>query len=240
MKNKKILVVSLIIVLCVWVFGVDFYRRNFYPSTIEVGSVLEENSLIEVNVIEDGLMFVPESTKAGLIFYPGGMVDYLAYVPLMQKFAEEGILCVLLEMPLSLAVLDMNAAEGIQSLYPEITSWYIGGHSLGGAMAASYLETCEESFDGLLLLAAYSSVDLRDKDIEVISIYGDQDGVLNHDKYNEYHVNLPDSINTFVIPGGNHAGFGFYGEQKGDGVASLSKEEQIASTVEYSVKHMVE
>lgn len=239
MKNRKGIVISIIVVLTLCTLGADMYRRNFYPASIEVSSVLEENTMIEVVEMEKGLVFVPETSKAGLIFYPGGMVEYTAYIPLMQEFAKEGILCVLLEMPLSLAVLDMEAAKGIQDFYPEVSSWYIGGHSLGGAMAASYLEKCEEDFSGLLLLAAYSSVDISNKDMDVISVYGDQDKVLNHDKYNEYHVNLPDSINTFVISGGNHSGFAFYGEQKGDGVASISKQEQIALTVEYSVKYML-
>ena len=57
----------------------------------------------------------------------------------MKACADKGVLCVLIEMPFNLAVLDMNAAEGIRVKYPEIENWYIGGHSLGGSMAASYL-----------------------------------------------------------------------------------------------------
>ncbi len=84
---------------------------------------------------------------AGLIFYPGGKVEYTAYQPLMAACAERDILCVLVEMPFNLAVFDINAADGIQEQYPEVGHWYIGGHSLGGSMAASYLSKHTEKFD---------------------------------------------------------------------------------------------
>ncbi|MBQ3601265.1 MAG: alpha/beta hydrolase, partial [Lachnospiraceae bacterium] len=112
------------------------------------------------------------------MFYPGGKVEYTAYLPLMNSLAEEGILCVLLKMPFNLAVLDMNAADGIQEQFPEIENWYIGGHSLGGAMAASYLETHANDYQGLILLGSYSTADLSTTELEVLSIYGSEDTVL--------------------------------------------------------------
>ena len=84
------------------------------------------------------------STKCGFIFYPGGKVEYTAYAPLM---------CVLLKMPLNLAVLDVNAADSVFDMFPEISSWYIGGHSLGGSMAASYALENTDKLEGLVLLA---------------------------------------------------------------------------------------
>lgn len=52
----------------------------------------------------------------------------------------EGLLCVLPKMPFNLAILDSDATEGIAEQYPYIENWYIGGHSLGGAMAATYFK----------------------------------------------------------------------------------------------------
>lgn len=99
----------------------------------------------------------------------------------MESLAQKGILCVLVRMPFNLAVFDDNAADGIREMFPEITDWYIGGHSLGGSMAAAYLEKHPSDFKGLLLLAAYSTADLSNENIRTLSIYGSNDGVLNRE-----------------------------------------------------------
>lgn len=150
----------------------------------------------------------------------------------MQACAEQGILCVLVEMPFRLAVLDMNAADGIQEQYPEIEDWYIGGHSLGGSMAASYLADHAEEYKGLILLGSYSTVDLSKTDLDVLSIYGSEDKVLNREKYDANKSNLPDDFRERVIDGGCHAYFGMYGAQDGDGTPTISNEEQITLTAD--------
>ena len=173
-----------------------------------------------------------------MIFYPGGKVEYTAYVPLMQACAEKGILCVLVEMPFNLAVLDVNAADGIQREYPEIEDWYIGGHSLGGSMAASYLARHTEDYEGLILLGSYSTADLSDTDLDVLSVFGSEDQVMNREKYDENKSNLPTAFTETVIDGGCHAYFGMYGAQEGDGTPTITNEEQIRITVENIVKVM--
>ena len=177
-------------------------------------------------------VFEPEDIQAGFIFYPGGLVDHAAYAPLMQALSDRGILCLLTEMPLDLAVLDMKAADGLQALYPQVDRWLIGGHSLGGAMAASYLSKHADAYDGLVLLGAYSTADLSGTDISVLSVYGTEDGVLNREKYAECLKHYPERFDEIVIDGGNHACFGDYGAQKGDGEAAISREEQIRITAD--------
>ena len=136
-------------------------------------------------------------------------------------------------MPFHLAVLDINAANGIQEMYPQITDWYIGGHSLGGSMAASYLADHTEDYKGLILLGSYSTADLSDTKLDVLSIYGSEDKVLNRVKYDENKANLPDGFTEVVIEGGCHAHFGMYGAQDGDGIPMISQAEQIRLTVEH-------
>lgn len=136
----------------------------------------------------------------------------------------------LLEMPFNLAVLDSSAAEGIPEQYPEIDCWYIGGHSLGGSMAASYAAEHTEDYAGLVLLAAYSTAEITNMD--VISLYGSEDGVLNREKYLDYRGNLPKSTEEIIIEGGNHAGFGSYGFQDGDGESLISGEDQVEITAD--------
>ena len=129
-------------------------------------------------------------------------------------------------------MLDADAAAGIPEHYPEIGNWYIGGHSLGGAMAASFAAEHPETFDGLILLAAYSTEDLTESGLDVWSLYGSEDGVLNFEKYEEYRANLPADTRETVLEGGSHALFGDYGPQKGDGEAAITAMEQVRMTVE--------
>lgn len=174
--------------------------------------------------------FVPEEVRAGLVFYPGGLVDHAAYAPLMRMLASRGVLCLLVQMPMDLAVLDADAAQGLQQRYPGVERWLIGGHSLGGAMAADYAAKHPEEFSGVLLLGAYSAADLIGTDLSVLSVYGSQDGVLNREKYEACRRNYPDGFEEFVIDGGCHAYFGDYGFQKGDGTPSVSREMQMGMT----------
>lgn len=232
MKKRKVPVIAAAVVLVLmgafWCYTEDYYRADETAIAAMAGS-----ERVSVTQEEGMLVFVPEDAERGLIFYPGGKVEFTAYAPLMLALAEEHTLCVLVEMPFQLAVLDVNAAEGIPERFPQVTDWYLGGHSLGGSMAASYAAENCENLQGLILLAAYSTADLTDSNLRVISLYGSEDGVLNLEKYESYQENLPASTVETVISGGNHGNFGSYGHQEGDGTASLSGAEQIARTAEH-------
>ena len=186
---------------------------------------------ISVYSMRDGVsVFAPMNAEAGLIFYPGGKVECDAYVPLMVALAERGILCVLVEMPFNLAVFGVNRADGITDSISYIDNWYIGGHSLGGSMAGSYLSKNADAFDGLVLLGSYSTADVKSE--RVLSVFGSEDTVMNSEKYERYRSNLPADLTEYIIDGGCHAYFGMYGEQEGDGKASITPAEQIAITAE--------
>ena len=178
------------------------------------------------------LVFHADEPVAGLIFYPGGKVAYESYAPLMSALSQRGILCVLIHMPCNLAVLDVDAAKDIPEQLPEIRHWYIGGHSLGGAMAASYAAKHPDDFDGIVLLAAYSTADLTQSGLQIVQIYGTEDGVMNRASYEKYASNLPEGSMEIILEGGNHAGFGAYGPQKKDGALDISPESQWAQTAD--------
>jgi pimeloyl-ACP methyl ester carboxylesterase len=112
----------------------------------------------------------------------------------------------------------------------------MAGHSLGGLMVASYISENAKNFEGIILLASYSTADLSNSDLNVLSIYGSNDGVLNMEKYSEYKPNLPEDFNEFIIDGGCHAYFGAYGEQEGDKKATITRDEQIKITVDEITK----
>ena len=187
---------------------------------------------------EPWLTFTPaEPSGTGLIFYPGGRVEPESYAPPLQAIASDGYITIVPDMPFGLAVLAPDTADEIIEAFPDIERWVIGGHSLGGAMAAQY--TAEnEGIDGLALWAAYppADVDLSAAPIAATSIYASEDGLTSLAEIEASRAQLPPDTVFIEIDGGNHAGFGSYGEQDGDGVATIDPEEQQAQVVAATVE----
>ena len=213
---------------------VGIYVGTYYHAGAQAQAALQSDAIVEVTMHPNGnIVFSPKTADRGLIFYPGGKVEHTAYAPLMHALAGRGWHCVLEEMPLRLAVLDTDAAEGIPEQFPEIDSWYIGGHSLGGAMAASYAAEHTKLFDGLILLASYTTEDIRQSGLNTYTLYGSEDKVLDLKKHETYSKNLPVDTHALVIDGGCHAYFGDYGNQDGDGIPAISVMDQIQLTVDF-------
>lgn len=199
-------------------------------------SALESGDGIEVTTLPEGWLFAPEgdSSGAGLVLYPGGRVDARSYAPLARAVAERGHVVALASMPLSLAVLDPGRARALEAAAPDVQRWAVGGHSLGGAMAAAYATEGDAGLRGLVLLAAYppASSDLRTTGLRVLSVLGDRDQVVNRDNWDDGVGRLPTDTVYLMLAGGNHAQFGDYGPQPGDGEAALSRAEQQRMTAE--------
>ncbi len=240
--NKKVIIIaaSVVAVFAVTFGGVALYVSDYYRADTPSIEAFSVNVDVAETVISDGMIAYGDSdSEVGFIFYPGGKVEYTAYEPLMRQIASDGALCVLVKMPFNLAVLDMNAADGVCGLFPEVERWYIGGHSLGGSMAASYAQKTNEDFEGLVLLGSYSTADLSDTEIDVLSVFGSEDGVMNREKYDDCKSNLPKTFTEIIIEGGCHAYFGMYGKQDGDGEPAIGVEEQICKTAEYISEFML-
>ena len=224
------IVIAIIIIACAVIYIADYYHAD--EASIAVYTDEINNDITVENPAKGTTAFIPQEPTAGFIFYPGGKVEAAAYEPLMTACADKGLLCILVEMPGNLAVLDVKAADGLQELYPEVEEWYIGGHSLGGSMAASYASDRADQLEGVILLGAYSTADLKQTDLKVLSIYGSEDKVMNKMKYEENLTNQPKEFQEIIIAGGCHAGFGMYGTQDGDGTPTITSEEQIKITAE--------
>lgn len=188
------------------------------------GRVIVEN--------EEWIVFRPADTARplGVIFYPGGRVEPSAYAPLLRALAEDGYLAVIVPMPLNLAVLGSQRAGEVMVAFPEIESWVLAGHSLGGAMAAAYVYGNPDAVAGLVLYGSYPAGNnsLASLDLPVLSIYGSEDG--GAEAIAASRELLPAGVEMVVIEGGNHAQFGYYGIQTGDGVATIGREAQQAET----------
>lgn len=218
-KIRKILII-LLLLLILSVGGFLIYASDYYRADDSAIAIL--NSADDIT-IKDNLTFLStkESSNTGIIFYPGAKVEAIAYLPLLNQIRENGINSVLVKMPLNMAIFNSNAAHSVISSYPEITNWYIMGHSMGGAMASKYASDHPEKVKGLILIGAY--------------IYGDYPPEKSLTIYGSFNSNLEDHIdytdNIIVIDGGNHAKFGNYGVQKGDPEGTITHEEQQSIAV---------
>ena len=206
------------------------YFGTFCHASPEAKALVRGSETVQVKTTDAGWLLDGPGAKDALIFYPGGKVEPTAYLPLLTALAEDGVDCFLVRMPLNMAFLNVNAAADLRAAYA-YEHWYIGGHSLGGAMAAVYAAEHGDGLDGLILLAAYATKPLGEH-LAVLELHGSEDGVLNRKKLKAGEQYLPASALSFELPGGNHAQFGDYGPQKGDGVPTVSRTEQTAWAVE--------
>ena len=206
------------------------YAEQYYRADETAHAALKSDETVKVIQTEYGWLFDGPSETDALIFYPGGKVEETAYAPLLRDRAGQGMDVCLVKMPFRLAVFGMNRAKQVMRQY-DYAHWYIGGHSLGGAMAANYAAEHGSQFTAVFLLAAYPSKPLNEN-IRAIVIYGSEDGVLNRTKLKNANRYLTESGETYVIEGGNHAQFGNYGKQSRDGDAAISYDEQQHRTVE--------
>lgn len=232
---KKVLIIILVII-AICIIAVGIYLGKYYHS-VDASEYLGSTTEVTVQQFEYGLFFDGEGEDTALIFYPGAKVATDAYAPIMRMLAENGVDCFLVDMPFHMAFFGSNRAEKIMQDY-SYDNWYLGGHSLGGAMAANFAADHTDELTGLLLLAAYPTKDLSGSNLKVLTVYGSNDGVLNMDKVASGRELLPADSTEICIEGGNHAQFGSYGEQKGDGAAEIPAEEQWEKTVE-AVMEMV-
>ena len=219
LKIALFTIISLVILLpgAFLIYASDYYRAD----NVAI-AVMQSDTTMR---IQDNLIILsPTATSdTALIFYPGAKVEYSAYLPILEKIKQScGITCILVKMPFNMAIFDTKAADKIIDQLPEIENWYIGGHSMGGAMASNYASNHQDKVKGLILLGAY--------------IYGNYPVENALSIYGTFNTSVAEKINytenIIVIEGGNHAQFGNYGKQKGDPDATITSEEQQGIAVE--------
>lgn len=232
---RRLFIVVLAILLLATAALVVWATVRAQPAKGRAVEVLQENGIRR----EDRrLVFRPTApADTGLIYYPGGLVEPEAYAVTAQGVADAGYLVVVPKMPLNLAFTGINRADGIRSDFPEITSWVIGGHSLGGAMAAEYAKNHADRLSGLIMYASYpaNNEDFVDFPIPILTIIASNDpGAPQQDAF---YQAVRDSARRVIIEGGNHRQYADYAFQRDDGVATLSAAEQqrriIAATVAF-------
>lgn len=232
MKDRKKNPAAFFIIFILTVTALfSIYTTRYYRADEDARKILNsKTNAVTITKTDYGWLFDGPSEDSALIFYPGARVEETAYAPLLHRIASGVMDVCLVKMPFHLAVFDKNAADKVMPQY-NYQKWYIGGHSLGGAMAALYAAESANPLEGIILLASYPTKPLPEN-LKEILLVGSEDGVIRWEKVDESRQYSPRDCTEHIIQGGNHAQFGSYGKQKGDGNAQISDEMQVDETVE--------
>ncbi len=229
-RRLRIVLITFLALIILMTSAFFLYVSDYYRADTAAIAAIQSEAALRV---QDNLIIlspdIPSDTA--MVFYPGAKVEYTAYLPILEKIRQNcGITCILVKMPFNLAIFDTNAADQIIEQFPGIKSWYLGGHSMGGAMASSYASKHQNEVTGLILLGAY--------------LYGEFPAENALTIYGTFNTSIAEKINytenIVVIEGGNHAQFGNYGKQKGDPDATITSEAQqnlaVAAIQEFLTK----
>jgi len=166
--------------------------------------------------VKDGrqIEFVPQQNiqDLGVILYPGGRCDPRAYAPVMREIAAAGFPVFIPKMPLRLAVLGAKRAGQIMQEQSSIKHWVIGGHSMGGAMAAGWAHNQPDTIRGLFLMGSYAARmhAMPDSQIPVAVLHGTRDFFLSQAELDAQPERLPQHTEFIDINGGDHYQFGSF------------------------------
>ena len=235
MKYVKRILISLLVFIVVLAGITGIYLADYRSADSEAVKVLSNpGESVEVTIENEGrIVFSPDGgTDTAIIFYPGAKVRYDAYSVIAEKLAENGLMCILVDMPINLAVLDVEAAEEIKEAYPKIEHWYIAGHSMGGLAAGTCAAEHTDEYDGLISIASRIRRDFSNSNLPVLLITATNDGICTPELLEREKTPLPKNLTQVVIEGGCHGYFGSYGNQPHDGTPTISREEQQEQTID--------
>ena len=233
---NKIIKIGIILFLIVFVGGFFVYAQFYYHAEKTATDYLNGTDDVNVSKISKGLFLDGYGNNTTIIFYPGAKVEYTSYLPLFTNLASKGIDCYLVEMPFNLAFFGTNSADEIirNSSYEH---YFMAGHSLGGAMAGSYVNSTQNNISGLIYLSSHLPKEIH---VPVLSIRGTNDGVINLTSYNQAKPLMKNNFTEIIINGGNHAQFGYYGVQSGDNPANITPESQQNQTADAIIRFINE
>jgi hypothetical protein len=239
MRRPGKIILAILVTIIVALIGFVVWAETPLGPMPEVNQSLKSDSSVNV-ITGKWLVFSPilSSNNTGFIIYPGGRVNYKSYAPVARALAQNGYLTVIAPMPLNLAVFGISEANSIIKAYPNVKSWAIGGHSLGGTMAAQFAYNNLSLIKGLVLWAAYpvAGNDFSNTNLAVVTVHGTNDGLVSSSQIDESMKILPKDTLRVEIVGGNHAQFGWYQNQPGDKEATISRELQQEQVVKATIQ----
>lgn len=232
-SKKKLAGIIVLAVILIAVTGFLFYVSDYYRAdSTALADINSTNSYTVVNN-DDSITFTPTTNKSttGIIIYPGGKVQAESYSVLASELAQNGYIIIIVKMPFNLAFFDSNKADDVIAQHPEIKTWVIGGHSLGGVFASDYAVNNQDKIQGVIYLASYPNADASKATFKAISIRGSMDNLTKAQDIENNKNKFPANTTFITINGGNHYNNGNYGAQAGDNNSTITREQQQEQTI---------
>ncbi|MGZ7049754.1 MAG: alpha/beta hydrolase [Methanobacterium sp.] len=232
-SKKKIIGIIVLAVLLIGITGFAVYVSDYYHADSTALAALNSTSSYTVNNTDNFITFTPTGTKSttGIIFYPGGKIQPEAYSVIASKLATNGYTTIIVKMPFNLAFFGMNKADDVIAQHPEINSWVMMGHSLGGVFASDYAVNHQDKIKGVVYLASYPSSNASNATFKALSIRGSLDALTTSQNIDENKNKFPANTTFITIEGGNHYNNGNYGVQAGDNNSTITREQQQEQTI---------
>ena len=239
-KSKKILK-GILTLLLISTIGFFIWLSNYYAPDKDAKLALISDNSVEVIIDKNSITFTPKNLEPnkGFIFYPDMKVDSKSYSKVCKMIAQKGYRVVLVNMPLNFPLFGQNRADDIIEKYTDIDKWIIGGDYIGGVTATKYANNNLEKIDGVVLISSYPNDSyLKEVDMEVLSIWGSKDGVVNFQSLIDAKQKLPNKTTYIEIEGANHSQFANYGTHKKDEEPLIGEAEQKQKTVDSIVNFL--
>ncbi|WP_374946516.1 alpha/beta hydrolase [Agreia sp.] len=203
------------------VSGFLVYANVTSPAERRPLSEVADDPAISIDYSRDAVVLTPASdaTGQGLVFIAGAKIEPVAYAYKLSGLVDAGFTVVIVRPFLNLGLFETRPLADFTALAPDVTAWFVGGHSLGGVKACTYADSPDVA--GLVLFGSYCANDLSQADLVVVSLSGSDDGLSTPATIQANRDKLPPSTTFVEIEGANHAAFGDYGTQAGDGTASI-------------------
>ena len=227
-RRRRRVLRMLLIVGSVGAIGLVAWLKPFTAQEPALAA-MQSDPKVAVAEYPTQIVMTPAGTPSttAVFFQPGARVDARAYAAVLRPLAEAGHIVVIPKQPIGIAFLATTAFESAQAAYPGVTRWVVGGHSLGGTVAA--IDADDHDTDvtapvvGLLLYASYPATDMSTSlTAAVLSISASNDGLATPAKIDAAKPDLPKATTYTVVEGAVHAFFGDYGPQPGDGTPTIT------------------
>lgn len=227
-SKKRLFLLIILAVFAVAAASFAYYVTDYYHADSKAEAALKSTDVYNVTDTDNSITFTPTQNRSttGIIFYPGGKVQPEAYSVIASKLAAKGYTTIIVKMPFNLAFFGVNGADDVIAKHPEINSWIIMGHSLGGVFASEYAVNHQDKIKGVVYLAAYPSTNASNATFKALSIRGSLDNLTTAQDISNNKNKFPANTVFITIPGGNHYNNGNYGPQAGDDNSTITREEQ--------------
>ncbi len=237
---RRVVAIILLVLALGWLAVLVWLRP--FPAVEPALAAMQSDAVVTVVESPTQIVMTPnaEPSTTGVFFQPGAKVDARAYAAILRPLAEAGYTVVIPKQPLGIAFLATGAFESAQAANPQITQWVVGGHSLGGTVAAIDAEQHDSDatapVSGLLLYASYPASDMSESlTSAVLSISGTNDGLATPADIDASRADLPADAEFLAVDGAVHAFFGDYGPQPGDGTPTITHDQARAEIGQASV-----